>query len=403
MAGLYIHIPFCRQRCSYCDFYFVTGGRYIEPFVDALIHEIETTPVRLTKEPVETVYFGGGTPSRLPVGQLDRISAVLSRRFSIADDAEWTIEINPDDSSAAYLGKLRAMNFNRLSIGIQSLKAADLEFMRRAHTTQQAIRVVETARESGFKALSIDLIFGVPGQRLRDWMTGIQFAIEQTIPHISTYGLTVEPGTLFNKWIEGGKASRPDEESMSEMYLSTIEALTAAGYRHYETSSFSLPGSESRHNRAYWQHKNYLGFGPSAHSFWWSPAEPDPVSRWSNVRSLRRYIAPPTEYGGSIDQVESLTMDELAVERIMLGLRTSDGIARRELKERYRLDVNEAGEELIAQLVQEGLMTDDETTLRLTPSGHLLADAITGELCSKMADPDQSPGSIRSSAAFGGA
>jgi oxygen-independent coproporphyrinogen-3 oxidase len=372
MAGLYVHVPFCRQRCSYCDFYFVTASADFDRFVAAVTRDINLTADLFEKEVVETVYFGGGTPSRLSVQQLGRIVEVLESRFLITDGAERTIEVNPEDADTEYLRGLGAIGFNRLSIGVQSLRENDLNFMRRSHTIAEAHSVIDSARNAGFQQFSVDLIFGLPEQSIADWMEGIDFVISKRVPHLSAYGLTVEPKTLLNKWIRDGAASTPDEDIMAAMFAETMAKLRAVGYHHYEVSSYSLPGSESQHNSSYWSHENYLGFGPSAHSFWWD----GPATRWSNVRNLSTYLS--AEPGGtdSIDVSEILTNRQLADERVMLGLRTSDGVSRANLGTRYGFRFTAVAEERIDGLVHRHKLQDSQDVIVLTDAGLLVANEI---------------------------
>ncbi|MFC2085617.1 radical SAM family heme chaperone HemW [Bacteroidota bacterium] len=381
MAGVYVHIPFCRQRCSYCDFYFVTGSRDHDRFVQTVVDEIGSVPDRYRVEKIETIYFGGGTPSRLSVKQLERICTVLDDVFVIDPAAERTIEINPEDSSPDYVAGLASLGFNRLSVGIQSFDDDSLRFMLRSHTAAQARAVIDTARQAGFSQISIDLIFGLPGQEIADWMTGVAFAVDREIPHVSTYGLTVEPRTLLNKWIRDGAQQQPDENLMADMYLATIDRLASAGFHHYEISSFAQAGSESRHNGAYWRHANYLGFGPSAHSFWWDTV----AARWSNVRNLRKYLESVAIGETSVDNREILTSDQLISERVMLGLRTASGVSRSELRSRYGCEFSEWGEKRITDLKTSGKLTDSASGISLTQAGRLVSNAVTRYVCDDLA------------------
>jgi len=341
------------------------------------VREIFSAPARFTMENVDSVYFGGGTPSRLSTEQLARIVNALEACFSIIPDAERTIEINPEDSTHDYLSALFQSGFNRLSVGIQSLRPGDLKVMRRAHTADQAGEVIDIARGAGFERLSVDLIFGLPDQTVEDWMSGVEFVVAQQVPHISTYGLTVEPKTLLAKWISTGQSPAPDDDLMADMYLATIDRLDCAGYDHYEISSFAIPGAESRHNSAYWRHANYVGFGPSAHSFWWDCS----ATRWSNVRSLRRYIDAACREDEVVDSREVLKDGQLASERIMLGLRTSAGLSRIELRNRYGYEFSSIGEERIRELQEGGNLSDTSSIISLTPTGRLVINGVTRLLC----------------------
>ena len=372
MSGIYVHVPFCRRRCSYCDFYFVTGSRQFGSFVDALRSEISATPPSVSGETAHTVYFGGGTPSRLAPARLREIADAIHSQFDVGPNAEWTIEINPEDAAGSFLSEIREIGFNRLSIGIQSLQNSDLEFMRRAHTEEDVYRVVDLATASGFQTFSIDLIFGVPGQTSTDWLRSLQFAIDAGVPHVSTYGLTVEPKTVLNKWIRDGLVDPPDEGVLAAHYRQTMSVLQEAGYEHYEISSFCRPGAQSKHNGAYWDHTNYVGFGPSAHSFWWGKE----ARRWSNPRSLRKYLVAPT--GGR--EQETLGWPDLAGERIMLGLRTSGGISYAELERRYTARFTEAGRIALEELAEAELIDLTDHRFKLTDAGKVVCDSVTSRI-----------------------
>lgn len=379
MAGLYLHIPFCSQRCTYCDFYFVTTERSRAGFLQALRAEIESYAAKYGKsEAIETIYFGGGTPSLLTLDELAGILQTVHEHFDTKNVRETTLELNPEDVDVDYLRGLRAIGVDRLSIGIQSFYGDDLAFMNRSHTAEQAAEIVPKARQAGFDNFSVDLIFGLPEQPPEYWMANVEKAVRLEVPHFSTYGLTVEPGTPLHKQVQRGLVTPAPEESVSELYQFTMDYLRQHGYEHYEISSFSKPGRRAEHNQLYWSHANYLGFGPSAHSFWWKGL---PASRWSNVRNLRQYEALLAGRQLPIDGREALSLDMLADEYIMLRLRTSDGLDLARLDTRYGVDlVYEKGDEL-AWLEEEGFIEPIRNQrLRLTDRGRLVCDAVTGRL-----------------------
>lgn len=379
MAGLYIHVPFCERRCVYCDFYFVTTARSHAPFVAALNAEVAHYGAEFGKrEPLKTIYFGGGTPSRLAAGDLESILGTIARHFDTSQVEEVTLELNPDDASVTYLRSLRAMGVDRLSIGIQSFFADDLAFMNRSHSELQARGVVDEVRTAGFDNFSVDLIFGLPEQPPEYWAANLERATRMDVPHLSTYSLTVEPRTVLANQVERGLVSELPDEDLSDRYLFTMEYLESRGYEHYEISSFSKPGMRSKHNAAYWRHANYIGLGPAAHSFWWSGL---PASRWANVRNLKAYEALVSGGQMPLDFRERLTLDDLANEHLMLGLRTSDGIDLDHLEERYGVDLLDEKIDEIAQLEEGGLLEPvTSRTLKLTRQGRTVCDSVVQRL-----------------------
>ena len=380
MASLYVHIPFCKQRCIYCDFYFVTTHRSTKPFVDALLKEVENKgAIYGAKEPISTVYFGGGTPSQLTIEETDQILRTISENFDTSSVQEVTLEINPDDVDRAYLGGLRETGVDRLSIGIQSFSDADLQWMNRAHTKEQALRVVQEARDAGFTNFSIDLIFGLPSQTLNDWQSTLQFTRQLSPPHISTYSLTIEPGTPLHKQIENKVEQAPKEESLASFYKATMEALVLESYEHYEVSSFALENFRSKHNQAYWTHQNYLGLGPSAHSFW---KEADlQATRWKNISNLKKYIQQLELGEPPQTNTETLTGPELLDEYIMLRLRTKDGLNLDYLNDTFNINFFDLKQGTLEHLLETHHITlDPSNHVRLTEKGLLVCDAIVGQL-----------------------
>ena len=382
MAGIYLHIPFCTKRCIYCDFYFVTTQKNPQPFVNALLTEIEYYATEFAhQEPIETIYLGGGTPSRLPLEEVERILDLIYARYDTSSVQEITFEANPEDLSLDYLRGLHAMGVNRLSIGIQSFFDDELAFLGRAHTASQAKEALKLVPRAGFENYSIDLIFGIPDQPPEHWAANLERAVRAHVPHVSTYGLTVEPKTVLFNLVERGRIIPPDEDEMVRRYRFTIDYLRARGYEHYEISSFAHPGYRARHNQIYWDHRNYLGFGPSAHSFWWFNLPESGAYRWSNVRNLKQYEALLSTHQLPLDMKERLNPDALANEYIFLRLRTSEGLDLDILEEKYGVDLlTERLEELAWLEAEEYIYRIRNSRIQLTDRGKAVCDAITSQL-----------------------
>lgn len=380
MANLYIHIPFCKQRCIYCDFYFVTTHRSTRPFVETLLKEIAIKGATYgKKEAIDTIYFGGGTPSQLAIEEVERILHSIGEYFDTSPVEEVTFEINPDDVDTAYLTALRETGVDRLSIGIQSFSDADLQWMNRAHTRENALKTIQDTRDAGYTNFSIDLIFGRPSQTLEEWKNTLAFTRQFAPPHISTYSLTIEPGTPLHKRIKNKQERQPEEEALATFYRATMEAFAQQGYEHYEVSSFALENFRSKHNQAYWTHKNYLGFGPSAHSFWNAPDLQ--AKRWKNVSNLKEYIHRVSSDQPPHSNVETLSSAELLDEYIMLRLRTKDGLDLEFLDHTFNMDFYNQKRVAIEQLLSTDHLSFDSTKrLSLTEKGFLVCDAIVGEL-----------------------
>jgi oxygen-independent coproporphyrinogen-3 oxidase len=369
MAGIYLHIPFCRQACHYCNFHFSTSLTRKNDFISALLKEIAARKDYLEGEAVETVYFGGGTPSLLDIPEIDRLVETLQAGFSVAPGAEITLEANPDDITTARLRAWRATGINRLSIGVQSFFEEDLRWMNRAHSASQAMDCIRLAREEGFDNLSIDLIYGGPTLPDSHWRENVERAVALGVTHLSCYALTVEPKTALDTFIRRHQVADVSPEDQARQFLLLMDWMAAAGYEHYEISNFALPGHRSRHNSAYWQGKKYLGLGPSAHSY-------NGVSREWNIANNARYIAEP----GLVAEKEVLTAVQQLNEFIMIALRTVEGIDLRLMAERFGAgpaeDLRKRAEKYIAgtklRLVKE--------SLQLTREGKLLADGIAADL-----------------------
>lgn len=377
MSGLYLHIPFCKQACSYCDFYFVTRHKRKDEFVEQLINEIEShRNSRFTQEPVQTIYFGGGTPSLLSPAQVGRILETIADVFSL-DLKEVTLEMNPDDVNAEYLRGLRSAGITRASMGVQSFDEDLLRFMHRAHNSTEARSCMEALAETGFDSYTVDLIYGNPGQTSEMLQKDLDILSSYDPPHVSAYTLTIEPKTRLGKQLELGRLLPAEDEVVAAQFSQVEEALLRTGINRYEVSNFAKPGAEAVHNSAYWSHENYLGLGPGAHSFWW---EEDGTSarRWSNKPDLSDYLNNKTEFKKYDEDL--LDLRTLAEERIMLGLRTVAGISFKTLLEKYSWKPNEKTETYLHTLQKNGKARVEEGGIRLTREGLKISDAIILDL-----------------------
>lgn len=327
MSGIYIHIPFCKQKCTYCDFYTIVAPGKTDAFVNALIREIGLRNDYLSHRKISTIYFGGGTPSILNEAQLSLILQSLYAYFDIDANAEITIEANPDDLTAEYLRMLSRLPFNRLSIGIQSFQDNELKLINRRHNAQQAINAFYAARESGFDNISLDLIYGLPEQSMNSWNDNILKIIDLNPEHISVYGLTYEEGTPLFRQKQKGKVQPADDETMIEMHKEMMKKLILHGYEYYEISNYAKAGKRSKHNSSYWNFTPYAGFGPSAHSF-------DGISRQWNIASVSTYIE-KIQQSEIFFEREVLTTTNLFNEYLLVKLRTMEGIRLRAFEEKF--------------------------------------------------------------------
>lgn len=318
MPGIYIHIPFCKQQCNYCNFHFSTSLNMKEDYVNALLKEIKMQDIYLGLETVNTIYFGGGTPSLLNEEDLSRIFEALYKNYTISKDAEITLEANPDDINKEQLQTWKKVGINRLSIGTQSFRDSDLEFMKRAHNADEAKNSILLAAENGFDNLTIDLIYGVPGLSNEDWIKNLKTALSLPIQHLSCYALTVEKDTILYHQIRKGQTVAPVDENASEQFDILMQFAKENGFEHYEISNFSKEGFVSKHNSSYWQNEKYLGLGASAHSF-------NGISRQWNIANNKKYIDSLNENKISFE-IENLSETDRLNEYIMTGLRTKWGV-----------------------------------------------------------------------------
>ena len=374
MAGLYLHIPFCKQACHYCDFHFSTSLGLKSRLVDAIVRELELRRAYLGPgAALETIYFGGGTPSLLTGEELNVIFEAIHRHFPVAAGAEITLEANPDDLSAAKLRELQAAGINRLSIGLQSFYEPHLRLMNRAHTAEESTTAVRRAQNVGFENLSIDLIYGVPAPGHHIWEADLANALALGVPHVSAYALTIEPGTAFGHRLQKGTFRAAPEEFVATQFERLLAALRAQGYEQYEISNFCQPGRESRHNANYWRGVPYLGLGPSAHSY-------DGENRQFTLANNPQYVAAVLERGEVPVTVDQLTATDRAKEYLLTTLRTARGCDLAHLRAHHGLDLPATRAAYLAELKAHGWARIEREVLTLTDAGKLLADHITLEL-----------------------
>lgn len=367
MAGIYVHIPFCKSRCIYCGFFSTTALDRLHAYVDAVVEELYARRDFLRGEPIETIYFGGGTPSLLPVEEMERILSAILYIYNVRDGAEITLEGNPDDISPALLTEWRRMGFNRLSMGVQTFSDVRLQFLHRRHTAEQAVRAIQDARQAGFENLSVDLMFGFPGQTLTEWTRDVERALSLRVPHLSAYSLMYEEGTCLNRMLERGDVVELDEEVALEMYESLIDMLEGAGYRHYELSNFALPGWESRHNSSYWHGIPYLGVGAGAHSY-------DGVNRYFHADSLDEYLS------GTPCVREELSEEERYNEYVFTGLRTAEGIQLSDLERKFGTCMKDFCLCNAKRHIDDGRLCFQDGNLRLSRKGLFVSNDVMSDL-----------------------
>lgn len=372
MAGIYIHIPFCKQACNYCNFHFSTSLSQKEAMIAAIAKEIEISAHYLAGQPIETIYFGGGTPSLLQQQDFLIIWNQIQSSFKNIQLKEFTIEVNPDDINPHWLQSLKSLPINRFSIGIQSFHESDLQYMNRAHNAIEAENGIKMAQDAGFENLSIDLIYGTPGLTDNLWRENIEKAMELNIPHISSYALTVEPKTILDHQIQKGKSKPVDNEQSASQFELLMSLTQAAGFDHYEISNFGKPGHHAIHNTNYWKGIHYLGIGPSAHSF-------NGHSRAWNIANNSLYIKHILS-GTPNTEIEILSIEDQLNEYIMTGLRTMWGIDLQIIAEKFGSKYAEKVRIDSKEFIQSGKMIQKNEQFILTASGKLLADGIAADL-----------------------
>ncbi len=383
LASLYLHIPFCEHKCIYCDFYSITpndrpaeGRAFVKRFLAALDREID---LRASEEHfaqrIETIFFGGGTPSLLQPKEIASVLEKLRRCFHIDPKAEITLETNPGTVESAKLGDFRSVGINRLSIGIQSFHDDDLRFLSRIHTAEEAKACVNNAFAVGFENVSLDLIFALPSQSADRWKANLQQAVALNPTHLSCYSLIVEHNTPLARMVQAKQVMPLSVEEDAALYELTMEFLSSRGFEQYEVSNFAKPGFKSRHNSNYWNHVDYLGFGPSAHSFWREREAPFSARRWWNIANVIGYAERLERDRLPQAGEERLTREQLREEEIFLGLR-SEGLDVAGFRKKYRRDILQEYGTYVAELIRQNFAILEGDRLRLTSKGYLLCDEI---------------------------
>ncbi|RIJ37550.1 radical SAM family heme chaperone HemW [Pontibacter oryzae] len=372
MAGIYLHIPFCKKACHYCDFHFSTSMALKTDLVQAMVQELEFRQDYLQGQEVGTIYFGGGTPSLLNQQELELLLETTRRLFKVSPEAEITLEANPDDLKPQKLQELKAAGINRLSIGLQSFYEPHLQLMNRAHTAEESINCVKYAQAAGFQNITVDLIYGVPAPDHSVWQQDLEMLFALGVPHVSCYALTIEPDTALGRWSKKGMFKPADDEFTAEQFEILLTRMKQQGYVQYEISNFCLPGHESRHNSNYWRGIHYLGAGPSAHSF-------NGHSRQYNVAHNKKYID-ALQQGTVPFELESLTPADQANDYLLTTLRTTWGCDLNRLQQTYGYNLQQQHAGYLQDLQNRELAIIRNNTLYLTDAGKLLADQITLEL-----------------------
>lgn len=368
-TAIYIHIPFCDHKCIYCDFYSIISFDNLKPYLISLKKEINFFAEKFSSDrKIISIFFGGGTPSLMDAKYISEIIDEINKSYNVAPEAEVTLEANPGTISLNKLESFLNVGINRISIGIQSFDEGELKFLTRIHDRATAKQTVLDAKRVGFENISIDLIFNLPNQTKEIWQSNLQQAVELPIKHISTYSLIVEPGTILNKMVLDGKVNLQDDDYDAELYESTIEFFNRCGFHQYEVSNFALNGFECVHNKAYWEYKDYFGFGTSAHSF-------INGERWWNYSSLKFYNAAINKNGNAIIGNELLTKQQMLNEYIMLALR-SKGLDLLELKNNFGSQWTDDNSILLNQLIEQDLLQQKNHFISLTPRGYALCDEI---------------------------
>jgi oxygen-independent coproporphyrinogen III oxidase len=372
MAGIYIHIPFCKQVCYYCDFHFSASLKKRKDVVVAIINEIESRKEYLEKEPIETIYFGGGTPSVLDLDEITEIIESIYRTYQVMKDAEITFEFNPEDCSISYLQDLKLLGVNRLSIGVQSFHDDDLRMLNRRHDSARAEECITNAQNTGFDRINIDLIYGLPRLTEEKWLYNLDKAINSGVDHVSAYHLSIEPRTVFSQHLKQGKLILPDEEAGIVQYRMLCSKMKLAGFIHYEISNFAKPGCYSRHNSSYWTGKKYLGIGPSAHSY-------NGKSRRWNVSNNSKYVECIAN-GQIYYEVEETTEQMAYNEYVMTSLRTNLGCSMGYIANHWGKEYASSFLKQIKVYIDKDLANYAGERIILTEEGYLLSNTIIEEV-----------------------
>ena len=372
MAGIYIHIPFCAKRCLYCDFFSSTDMQFKTPYIQAIIREMELRKDYIDNEPIETIYFGGGTPSQLGEKDFEKIFDAINRIFDTSQCQEITLEANPDDMTPEYVASLQKLPFNRISMGVQSFQEKDLRFLNRRHNREQAIRAVALCKEHGISNINIDLIYGLPGQTLDEWSLNLEEAILLDVPHISAYHLIYEERTALYKLLKEGGITPVDEELSVSLFSTLINRLTKAGYLHYEISNFARPGYISQHNSSYWLGKKYIGIGAAAHSY-------NGSNRLWSVSSLPLYLKGIATETPNVE-IEELDENTQYNDFIITRLRTMWGIQLQKIKELFGEEKWNYLKQQAEPYLQQNLLNLQNETLKLSKKGIFISDGIMSDL-----------------------
>jgi oxygen-independent coproporphyrinogen-3 oxidase len=368
-AALYVHIPFCEHKCIYCDFYSVITRDNVQNYLDALKKEIDHYAALYSEGRVFTsIFFGGGTPSLMEPGYIAEILEMLKSRYSVSDDAEITLETNPGTVDKEKLYHFLELGINRLSVGIQSFDDEELKFLTRIHSRQAAINTIMDADAVGFKNINLDLIFNLPGQTKKKWLLNLETAVELPVKHISAYSLILERGTVLNKLVLDGKVKLQDADYDAEIYRITIDFLKARKFQQYEVSNFAMEGYQCRHNNAYWQYRDYLSFGTSAHSF-------VNGKRWWNYSNISLYIKKINESWSAVASFEELTGSQMLTEYVMLAFRSS-GLNVKALKDKFGDEWFQSRHAQLKSFQRRGLLIFDDGHIHLTEKGYALCDEI---------------------------
>lgn len=368
--GIYLHIPFCKSRCSYCDFAtdVYRNNDAVERYVDTLCNEITNYELRITNY-VETIYFGGGTPSLLTANQLEKIINTLQKSFSISENIEFTLEMNPATVTLEKLRDFRSLGVNRASFGVQTFDDRALKILARGHDSNDARKTFEVLRRANFDNISFDLIGGLPNQTLADWEKNLDEALKMNPEHLSLYLLEIHEGTPLAEQIRSKRQPNPDEDVAAEMYEMMVEKVGAKGFQQYEISNFAKPDFESKHNSKYWLCEPVLGFGVSAHSF-------DGKSRWSNERDTNKYVSLLENGESSIVEKNDLSEKQLSSEFVFLNLRLTKGLDLKEYKSRFGIDLEKEFAEDLKDLSEAGLIFVTNGELKLTPKGMVYSNEV---------------------------
>lgn len=370
---IYIHIPFCKQKCSYCNFHFSTSLKLKEDMLSSIIKEFSLRHQELENKKLDSLYFGGGTPSILEAKEIGKIVDEANRYFEFNPDMELTLEANPDDLNASFLKEIKNIGVNRLSIGTQSFFEDDLKLMNRAHTASEAESSIKRAQDFGLENISVDLIYGSPTSTMEQWKQNLAKIIELQVPHVSSYALTIEPKTILDNWITQQKVKSPDEAFQNDAFFFMSEFLKENGFDHYEISNFGKPNFHSKHNSSYWEYKEYLGIGPSAHSY-----DGANLRSW-NVANNIKYIKSLSENQLPIER-ENLNENDRYNEMLMIGLRTQKGVDLTRFKNSFFSEMISTFESSIQQKIKEGILKIEDNRLIIPEQHWFMADGIASDL-----------------------